>query len=58
MLPYPVVGGFFAGFGWFIFLIGFKLLFNEKLSLYNILIFLSPSNLIKWVPAIIASLYY
>jgi SulP family sulfate permease len=54
IFPYPVIGGFFAAFGWCIFKAGLDLLTNSSLTLKNSATLFTGSSLIVLLPSLIA----
>ncbi|GEM_PF-6220080 len=52
-MPYPVVGGFLAGIGWFLFHGSFAVMIPSFDSLALSSLFLDPLILVHWLPALL-----
>lgn len=52
-VPYPVLGGFLAGTGYFLLQGGFGVMADENFSLQRLPFLLSSENLLRWLPGII-----
>ena len=57
-LPYPVVAGFLAGTGWFVFKGGLEIAGDANLTLDNLGVFTSPEYLIRWLPALLIGAFF
>ncbi len=54
IFPYPVIGGFFAAFGWCIFKAGLDLLSNSSLTFKNSTTLFTGSSLMVLLPSLVA----
>jgi SulP family sulfate permease len=57
-LPYPVIAGFLAGTGWFLFVGGLEITADASLSLNALGRFTSTEILIRWLPALLAGVLF
>ncbi|MBN1179187.1 MAG: SLC26A/SulP transporter family protein [Anaerolineae bacterium] len=55
-MPYPVVGGFLAGTGWFLALGGLSVMVDAPLSLTDLSRWLQAELLVRWLPGVLFAL--
>lgn len=55
-IPFPIVAGFFAGTGWFIFTLSLNMVLDFNLGLNNFLQVFHYSVFIKWLPSFLYAL--
>jgi sulfate permease, SulP family len=52
-IPYPVIGGFLAGIGWFIIRGGFSVILDQPLTLATLPTLIQPPQLWLWLPGML-----
>ncbi|MBD3886628.1 SLC26A/SulP transporter family protein [Phormidium tenue FACHB-886] len=52
-IPYPVIGGFLAGTGWFMIQGGFSVILDQPLELANLPTLVQPPLLWLWIPGVV-----
>lgn len=51
-IPYPIVGGFLAGLGWFIFNAAFGVVADQKIAAHTLPFLLAGDVVARWLPAL------
>ena len=51
-IPYPIVGGFLAGLGWFIFNAAFAVVVDHRIAVHTLPVLLADDVVMRWLPAL------
>ncbi len=51
-IPYPIVGGFLAGLGWFIFNAAFAVVVDHRIAVHTLPVLLADDVVTRWLPSL------